>query len=160
MLKEAQYWVDKLGLEPHPEGGFFKETYRSEGKIPGDEKHNYSTAIYFLLLENNFSAFHRIKQDELWHFYAGSPIDIYILHQSGELVIKRVGSNPENNESFQAMVPAHTWFASCMAKEHTYGLVGCTVAPGFDFDDFELAGRNELISQYPQHQQVIKSLTR
>ena len=162
MLSEARYWIEKLELQPHPEGGFYKETYRSAGTtVVGEEgkQRNHSTAIYFLLLEDKFSAFHRIQSDELWHFYAGSPIHIYVIDSQGHLQTIRLGSHPEKGEHFQAVVPANCWFASRMAQPHTYALVGCTVAPGFDFQDFEMAERSTLLGQYPQHAQIITALT-
>jgi len=162
MLSKARYWIEKLELQPHPEGGFYKETYRSESiTFVGEEgkQRNHGTAIYFLLLEDKFSAFHRIQSDELWHFYAGSPLHIYVIDQQGHLQTICLGSNPEKGEQFQAVVPAHCWFASCMAQPHTYALVGCTVAPGFDFQDFEMAERNTLLGQYPQYAQIITALT-
>lgn len=158
MLKDAQYWIDHLHMQPHPEGGFFTETYRSAGKIDTLDRH-YSTAIYFLLLEDKFSAFHRICSDEMWHFYAGSAIEILVLEKEGKLNIHRLGSHPEQGEAFQLVVPEGLWFASRMVDTSTYGLVGCTVAPGFDFQDFEMARRSELIHQYPQHREVIARLT-
>lgn len=162
MLSEARYWIEKLELQPHPEGGFYKETYRSESTtLVGEEgkQRNYSTAIYFLLLEDKFSAFHRIQSDELWHFYAGSPIHIYVIDNQGYLQTICLGSHPGKGEQFQAFVPAHCWFASRMAQSQTYALVGCTVAPGFDFQDFEMAKRTTLLRQYPQHAQIITALT-
>jgi uncharacterized protein len=162
MLSEANYWIEKLKLQPHPEGGYYKETYRSEGiTVVGEEQRqrSYSTAIYFLLLEDKFSAFHRIQSDELWHFYTGSSIHIYIIDHQGNLQMMYLGNNIEAGEQFQAVVPAHCWFAARMVQPHSYALVGCTVAPGFDFKDFEMAERKNLIRQYPQHAQIITSLT-
>ena len=158
MISEAQYWIDKLTLEPHPEGGFYKRTYESMGKIDGLNR-AYSTAIYFLLLEDRFSAFHRIKSDELWHFYAGSPLDVFMINERGRMEQFRLGANPEAGQVFQALVPGGRWFGSRMAQPDSYALVGCTVAPGFDFRDFEMADRYRLITQFPQHATLIKSLT-
>ena len=159
--------VDVLKLLPHPEGGFYKETYRSDGLIPsgvlgsdfsGDR--NYCTAIYFLLTSDNFSAFHRIKQDEIWHFYEGSPLYVHVIDDKGLYTKHTVGLDIENGSLPQLVVPAGAWFASSVKDSHSYSLVGCTVSPGFDFKDFDLADRKLLISEYPQHQKVIQSLTR
>ncbi len=158
MKVNAQYWIDHLHMQPHPEGGFYAETYRAEGTIPGLDR-AFSTAIYFLLLEDKFSAFHRIHSDEMWHFYAGNPMEVLVLEENGKLTIHRLGNNPEAKEAFQLVVPAKRWFASRMAEPTGYGLVGCTVAPGFDFRDFEMAKRSELIQQFPQHAQIITELT-
>lgn len=158
MTKDAQYWINHLNMQPHPEGGYYAETYRSDGKIETLDR-SYSTGIYFLLLEDKFSAFHRIRYDEMWHFYAGSPVEVLMLEDNGELTIQRLGNKPEQGEAFQFVVPGGTWFGSRMADKSSYGLVGCTVAPGFDFRDFEMAKRSELIQQYPQHRQVITEMT-
>ncbi|WPP53402.1 cupin domain-containing protein [Catalinimonas niigatensis] len=157
MIEKAQYWIDHLHMQPHPEGGFYAETYRSEGKIKNLDRH-YSTAIYFLLLEDKFSAFHRIRSDEMWHFYAGSAIEVLMLDE-GKLKSHRLGNKPEQGETFQLVVPAGLWFASRMLDPSSYGLVGCTVAPGFDFQDFEMARRSELVHHYPQHAEIINHLT-
>ena len=105
------------------------------------------------------SALHRIQADEMWHFYAGGPLQVYVIYPSGELEMIRLGNNPERGEVFQAVVPAGCWFGSKPAPETAYSLVGCTVAPGFDFADFELASRTELLNNYPQCREVIELLT-
>lgn len=162
----AQYWINAYQMQAHPEGGYFVETYRSAELLPqsalparfsGDR--NVSTGIYFLLENHHVSALHRIQADEMWHFYAGGPLNVYVIHPAGELEIIRLGNNPAQGEVFQAVVPAGCWFGSKPADETTYSLVGCTVAPGFDFTDFELAGRTDLLKQYPQHREVIEWLT-
>lgn len=158
--------VKQLELLPHPEGGFFKETYRSEQIISqnalegfsGDR--NFCTSIYFLLTSDNFSAFHRIKQDEIWHFYKGSPLYVHVIYPNGDYVRHEVGMDFEKGQLPQLTVPAGCWFASSVKDEEAYSFVGCTVAPGFDFDDFELATYQELTVVYPQHNEVIKTLTR
>lgn len=167
MNEGYQVWVDRLGLLPHPEGGFYKETYRSKevishsalpNRFAGDR--NFSTAIYFLLTGENFSAFHKIAADELWHFYAGDGLTISIIHPKGELENIKLGSNPHKGEVFQSMVPAESWFASQPSNKIGWALVGCTVAPGFDFADFQMAKRAELIQDFPSLTKTINSLTR
>lgn len=166
-MKDQQYWVDKLELLPHPEGGYFKEVYRCKDEIPAsalpasfDGKRNIATSIYFMLTAGNFSAFHRIKSDETWHFYTGEAITVSLIHSNGKLEEIHLGSNPDAGEVFQATVPANAWFASSLRKNEGYSLVGCTVAPGFDFQDFEMAARESLITEFPQHQNIIRKLTR
>lgn len=162
-MQTAEYWIQRLQLQPHPEGGFYKETYRASEKIltaglpprfNGDR--NFSTAIYFLLRRQDRSLFHRIKSDEMWHFYAGSPLSIYMLSEQG-LTVHTLGSGPE--ESFQTVVPANTWFGAMVSKEGDYALCGCTVAPGFDFQDFEFADKTALLKSYPAHEAIINLLT-
>ncbi|GAB3933243.1 cupin domain-containing protein [Larkinella terrae] len=162
----AQYWIDAYRMQAHPEGGFFAETYRSAEIIPHDAlpdrfsgNRSFSTGIYFLLENHHVSAFHRIQADEMWHFYTGGPLNVYVIHPSGELEIIRLGNDPTRGEVFQAVVPAGCWFGSKPAAESVYSLVGCTVAPGFDFADFELATRADLVEAYPQHREVIELLT-
>lgn len=152
--------VAELELQPHPEGGFYRETYRSEGgcEVPGLGWRNYSTAIYYLLVEGNYLAFHRIRQDEIWHFYYGQPVKLHIIDQSGNYRLVRLGHNLDNEQALQWVVPAGCWFAAHVERD--YALVGCTVSPGFDFSDFELARRSELIQSFPQHSDLIEQFTR
>jgi len=159
--------IQKYNLEPHPEGGWYKQTYKSNEEIAADAlperfgaSRAFSTAIYFLLEQGNFSSFHRIKSDECWHFYAGDPLLIYIIEPSGELKVISLGSAHEKGQSFQYVVSANCWFASRPAPESEYCFVGCTVSPGFEFDDFELADATELSAIYPQHKLIIIELCR
>jgi len=163
----ASYWIQKLELTPHVEGGAFREVYRSELNLPKtvlplffQGSRSASTSIYFLLSQGQFSAFHRIASDELWHFYYGDPLYVYEIGHNGRLHTHVLGPNPEKGERFQAVVKAGSWFASAPAPESEYALVGCTVAPGFDFADFELANREALITQYPDHAELIHEFTR
>ncbi len=153
-----------LDLFPHPEGGYFKETYRSTGitKQPysGAEERNFSTGIYFLLVSGNFSAFHRIKQDEMWHFYDGDPINLHIISMEGAYQLVKIGRDFSKGEVPQYVVKAGDWFASEVNSSSGYALAGCTVAPGFDFADFEMADRKKLQEQFPKHRDLILGLTR
>jgi predicted cupin superfamily sugar epimerase len=167
MKISAQTYIDALELQAHPEGGFFKETYRSAARMdlelaPGGPAvhRNVCTGIYFLLERNNFSAFHRIKSDEMWHFYAGQALEVFEICGNEELICTRLGPDIANGEVLQHVVPAHTWFASRVAHGGAFSLVGCTVAPGFDFADFEMAERSALIAKYSQHARLIGELTR
>ena len=167
MLKDAQHWIEKLNLTPHPEGGYFRQTYRSNLIIKKEDlppnftgPRSASTAIYFLLDGENFSAFHRIRSDELWHFYAGDSLEIHVIDPDGTYSRLLLGNNPDAGQSFQAVVKAGCWFASRVQNPKSFALVGCTVAPGFDFEDFELAKRAELIRLFPQHKSLIEILTR
>lgn len=166
MQNPVQLLVTQFQLLPHPEGGFYKETYRSaelinEHALPDRFAGNrhFSTAIYFLLEQGNFSAFHRIQSDELWHFYAGDPLQVHILTPEGSYTKIQLG-NKGDEPCFQAMVPAGSWFASETAPGGSYSFVGCTVAPGFDFADFELAGAAALMAIYPDHAELIGRLCR
>ena len=159
MTQDGQYWIDHLGLSPHPEGGFYRVTYKSELTIATRQGgRSASTAIYFLLQGRDFSAFHRIASDELWHFYAGSSLVVYVIEPDGSFSELHLGN--DTGEVFQAVVQAGCWFASRLKGAASFALVGCTVAPGFDFADFELAVRSELVRDYPQHRQLIEELTR
>ena len=165
MEKIAAYWIKKLALEPHPEGGYYRETYRSTESIPRaglpnrfSAERNFSTAIYFLLESHHRSHFHRIKSDELWHYHAGGPLAIYII-ESSQLTVKVLGPDPDKNESLQHFVPANCWFGAMCLDNNSYTLAGCTVAPGFDFADFELADRSDLLRTFPAHSDIITALT-
>jgi predicted cupin superfamily sugar epimerase len=165
-MKTKEYWIDKLELQAHPEGGFFKETYRSSESISEkdlperfDADRNFSTSIYFLLAENNISAFHRIKQDELWHFHYGSSLTIHMISPSGDYTTQKLGLDIDHAESPQVIVPAEYYFAAEVNDKSTYVLSGCTVAPGFDFADFEMPDYQELIINFPEHESIISKLT-
>jgi uncharacterized protein len=162
----AEYWINKLGLEKHPEGGWFKETYRAGEEIKKEHLHerysgprHHSTSIYFLLTGDAFSAFHRIKSDELWHFYTGSPVTVCMIDDVGNYSEIKIGANPEEGEIFQCVIPKGVWFGAMVKEPDSFTLVGCTVSPGFHFDDFELA-RRSLAEKYPQHKEIIERLTR
>jgi len=167
-MLEAAQWVARLGLEGHPEGGYFRETYRSQEIIAGDGLpvrygsggRAMSTAIYYLLAGSDFSAFHRIRSDEIWHFYAGSSIILHALSDNGGYRQYALGPFYDRGELFQVVIKAGTWFAASLERDDTFGLVGCTVAPGFDFQDFELGERKELIGLFPEHRAVIERFTR
>ena len=163
----VQQLIQQYNLQPHPEGGWYKETYKSDEYISGSTlperfggSRVFSTAIYFLLKQGNFSAFHRIKSDECWHFYAGDPLVVYVMQLNGRLDIIHLGNDIEKGQVFQFVVPANCWFASRPAPGSTFCLVGCTVAPGFDFTDFELAKASSLTALFPQHKAIIEELCR
>ena len=159
----ATYWIDRLQLTTHVEGGSFCEYYRSSllvDSTPHSGKRNSSTGIYFLLQQGQFSAFHRIASDELWHLYYGDPLLVYELEPTGELVIHQLGNRPDLEQQFHCVIKAGNWFASAPAAGSEYSLCGCTVSPGFDYADFRLAERQALLSQFPQHSSLILSLTR
>ena len=165
-MNTARAWIDALEMTPHPEGGYFKETYRAGEAIEGAHlpprfggARSFSTAIYFLLEAGQFSAFHRIKSDEVWHFYAGGPLEILSIDPAGNLTTHHLGLDLSRGERPQAMIPAGHWFASRPAASTPYSLVGCTVAPGFDFTDFELATRHDLTKEFQSQASIIKHLT-
>jgi len=166
-MTRTRQLIQQYKLQPHPEGGWYSQTYKSDEQISAESlpkrfgaNRAFSTAIYFLLEQGNFSAFHRIKSDECWHFYAGGPLLIFIIEQNGRLKIISLGNDFEKGQSFQCVVPANCWFASRPAPESEFCFVGCTVSPGFEFEDFELAKAAELSAFYPQHIETIKELCR
>jgi hypothetical protein len=167
MLKTASYWIEHFDLQPHPEGGYYRELYRSEGIIPHtalpgifNGNRAYATSIYYLLEQGHFSAFHRIASDELWHFYYGEPLVVHVIHPGGKREDIVLGPDAAKGQVFLSVVPAGCWFGSKPAAGSSYSLVGCTVAPGFDFEDFEMAERDKLLKEYPQHKDLIFDLTR
>jgi len=157
--------VSKLELAPHPEGGLYRQTYRSEERIrrsdagQGRVERRASTAIYYLLCHDDYSAWHRIDADEMWHFYLGDPLFIHVLSPHGELVTHILGNTLEQPDgAFQVLVPAGHWFAAERTGPRGFSLAGCTVAPGFEFDSFELADIGELQTLYPRHAAVLLRL--
>ena len=167
MKKDSAYWIKKLDLKKHPEGGYFRQTYQSKEMIAGNalpnrfiEARPISTAIYYLLNGNEFSAFHRLKSDELWHFYTGSSLTLHLIAPDGKYFQIKLGNNIDNGELFQEVIKAGCWFGATVNDFFSYSLVGCTVAPGFSFKDFEIGNRKALIELYPKHKIIIEKLTR
>ncbi len=166
MKYTAAYWINRLRLEKHPEGGYFSEIHRTAEKIKGEHlpprfggDRHFSTAIYFLLEGNDVSAFHRLQQDEIWHHYQGTEIKIYIIHQDGRLETRLLGISEDHSVQPVAIIPHNTWFAAELINKNSYALIGCTVSPGFSFEDFELGKESELIRQYPDHAELVRMLT-
>lgn len=166
-MTDAQYWIEALGLQEHPEGGFFRETFRSEESIPTNGlperftgKRVFATAIYYLLKSGQISVFHRIKSDEIWTFHSGNPLPVYAISQAGDLSLVTLGPDPASGHQFQCVVPAHKWFGAKLDGPDGYALVSCIVAPGFEFEDFEMAQRSVLTEAFPQHKDIIRQLTR
>lgn len=165
-MKTTAYWIEKLNLKKHPEGGWFNETYRSEEiafkqALPAgfSGERNFSTSIYYLLEGDDFSAFHRIKSDEIWHFYAGDSAVELLSIENGKIRKQFCGNNPEENQCFQVVVNKNTWFAARLVNKNGFALVGCTVSPGFHFDDFEM-GTREIIEQNTELEKEIIELIR
>ncbi len=161
-MHNPAYWIKQLRLQQHIEGGWYSEVYRSSQlvharSLPTDRA--AATHIYFLLQEGEFSAFHRIRADEIWHFYQGDPLIITELQPDGTLIDHLLGNEPEKGEQLCCVIKAGNWFGSRVKEGGSYGLAGCTVAPGFDFADLELAQRDQLLAEYPQHAMIIRSLT-
>jgi predicted cupin superfamily sugar epimerase len=165
-MKNAAYWIKRLRLSPHPEGGYYREIYRAPESVPrrglppryGGSR-PFGTSIYFLLESGQVSRLHRLKSDEVWHFYAGSPVLIHMLSDSGRCRSIKLGRNPEKGRVFQAVIRAGTWFGAEPVGLRTYALVGCTVSPGFDFDDFEAGCAEKLRKKFPRWASLIERLT-
>jgi predicted cupin superfamily sugar epimerase len=159
--------VKKLGLEPLPgEGGLYKETYRSKLTvdasklgIAGSGPRQVSTAIYYMVTENNFSALHRVKSDEIFHFYLGDPVEMVQIMDDGKLQRIIMGPDILAGQSVQVVVPAGIWQGTRLMKGGKWALFGTTVAPGFDFSDFELADRKHLTKEFPTHVETITRYT-
>jgi uncharacterized protein len=165
-MNNADYWIEKLQLEEHIEGGYFKETFRSQSLVKLQTKYGSeeitraaSTCIYFLLKSGQSSKFHRLTSEEIWHFYLGSPIEIYIINDSAELIKIRLGNNPELCEVLHFVIPKGCWFAAEPIEENSFSLISCFVAPGFEYQDFELGDYDKLAQSYPKYKDLIKKLT-
>jgi predicted cupin superfamily sugar epimerase len=166
-MTDAKQWIDTLHMTRHAEGGFFKQSYRcietiDKEHLPArfDGNRQISSAIYFLLEGDDFSAFHRLRQDELWHFYQGCPLTIHVIDEAGEYSEVKLGVNLSKGELPQAVVRAGRLFGATIADSGSYALVGCTTAPGFEYDDFEMPSRERLLDDYPRHRKIIERLTR
>lgn len=165
-MKDASYWIKSFKLKAHPEGGYYREIYRSQERVAKDAlpprfigDRCFSTSIYFLLKVDQFSAFHKIKQDEIWHFYQGAALKIHVIDREGRYKCKGLGSNPDSEQAFQVVVNAGDYFAASVDAKEGFSLVGCSVAPGFEFDDFDMPTREELVKQFPQHEDLIDKYT-
>ncbi|MDP2038984.1 MAG: cupin domain-containing protein [Ignavibacteria bacterium] len=167
MIEKAKVIAERLSLQPHPEGGYFKEVYRAEDKIEmvalpkrfsGDR--NVCTSIYFILAGNDKSHFHKIKSDEIWHFYSGSVLFLHQIDINGNYSRIKIGNDIVAGETPQAIIPHGNWFAAEVEDKNSFALVGCTVSPGFDFADFELAKQKDLCGKFPQHSDLIKRFTK
>ena len=164
-MHDADFYTYHLNLQPHPEGGYYRETYKAKETIAASAlperfsgERSFSTAIYYLLKQGDFSAFHKIKSDECWHHYAGDTLLIHILHVNNKYECIKLGDAIDKDELLQFVVPANTWFAAELSPTSKFVLTGCTVAPGFDFADFELADKNELLQEFPQQFEIIERL--
>ena len=163
----AEYWISQYQLSPHPEGGHFNENYRSKGCIDKnclpscfDGSRSYQTSIYFLLEKGQLSKLHRLKSDEIWFYHFGDAIEITEISPQGTLTRHLLGPDFENGEKFQVVIPAKSWFgAEIKNRQFGFSLAGCTVSPGFDFSDFEMAKKEELLKLYPPHSKAISRLT-
>lgn len=159
--------IQRLGLKPHPEGGYFAETYRAEESFPAPAlpgrysgARAFSTAIYYLLTPDTFSSLHRLQSDEVFHFYLGDPVEMLRLRPDGSGVSVTLGPDLARGECPQVVVPASEWQGARLKPGGRFALLGCTVAPGFDFQDFETGLRADLLRLYPAHAALITALTR
>ncbi|MEH7306831.1 cupin domain-containing protein [Neobacillus drentensis] len=164
-LNDLHNWVSKLGLNPHPEGGYYKSTFVSDELVTDKElsanfegERKLYTSIYFLLPSEEVSHFHRLKSDELWYFHGGSSLTIHVIHENGEYEELKLGLDLDKGEVPQIIVKKNSIFGSSVTEKDTCSLVGCMVSPGFEFQDFELFTQDELLGKYPQHQEIIMKL--
>ncbi|EOH96901.1 hypothetical protein UAY_02633 [Enterococcus moraviensis ATCC BAA-383] len=160
MEKNQHYWIEQLALEPHPEGGYFKQVLCSEQSldISAKKRRPYYTSIYFLLTKGSPSHFHRLSSDEVWYFHAGSALTIHLLHQNGQYETIQLGTNIEKGEVLQAVVPQNVIFGSSVEGDGEFSLVSCMVSPGFDYQDFELFTKKQLTLHYPDQTKIIEQL--
>ena len=158
-MQSIEQLIEQMQLLPHPEGGFYRSTLRADEMLTLErgERPLY-TSIYFLLRSQDISHFHRLQSDEVWYYHGGSALTIHLIHPDGTYEAKKLGLNVEAGEQPQIVVKKNTIFGSSVDAENTFGLVGCMVAPGFDFVDFELFTQHELLAKYPQHEAVIKKM--
>jgi predicted cupin superfamily sugar epimerase len=160
MNDDARAVVTSLGLAPHPEGGFFRETFRAPLALDAPQgPRAASTAIYFLLPAGSFSALHRVRSDEVWHHYDGDPVELHTIGDAGQARVVRLGRDLARGDRPQVVVPAGVWQAAVPAGER-FALCGCTVAPGFEFADFEMPSRAELLRRFPTLRELVERLTR
>lgn len=155
-MRGAVYWIDRLGLQPHPEGGYYREVYRS-GEVTihpeHSEERNLATSIYFLLEGENISHFHELSSDELWYYHDGKGANIHVF-DNGQYQSYELSKEPEGQ--LQVLLPAHSEFAAEVIGQDGYVLIGCVVTPGFDFEDFRLLKKAEMLKKYPGYTELIE----
>ncbi len=156
-MKDVNYWIEQLGMEPHPEGTYFKENYRSSEKI---ENRSLLTSVTILMKGGTKNLFHYLEGDEIWYFHNGDAIDVFLIHLDGRLEEIKFGKNIEAGEQLQIAIPTGTIFGAIASEKVNYCLFGCAVAPGFDFNSFHLCEREELLRQYPEFRNEIVRLTK
>ncbi len=164
MSPDAAHWIRALELAPHPEGGWFRETWRA-GETVGAEAlpprfgaaRSLGTAILYLLPAGGRSRLHRLRADEVWHFHDGGPLHLHLLHERGAYERVVLGRDVARGERLQAVVPHGTWFGA--EAPEADALVGCTLAPGFEYADFELGTRADLLARFPAHRACVERLT-
>jgi len=155
----AKNYIEGFQMLKHPEGGYYKEVYRHQDAMETPlGLRSYATSIYFLIEEGDASNFHQLKSDEMWYFHGGMPLSVVIIEPNGQLRVENLGLDLSRGQQPQVLVPAGSIFGSFV--QEGFALVGCMVSPGFDFKDFHLFSRSELIKLYPQHQAYIMKLTR
>lgn len=167
MDEDARRIVERFGMMPHTEGGWFREVWRSpltveHSVVPSgrEARRSGGTLIYFLLSGSDFSAFHRVRwTDELWHLYAGGPLELHIIDDERRHATRLLTTEIEHGEP-TALVPAGQWQAARLAANARWVFGGCTVAPGFEFEDFEMPPAEDLIAEYGEHAAIIRELTR
>ncbi len=157
----AQSWIEQLGLTPHPEGGFFAETYRASFQVgsPAGRMTGACTSIHYLLQDADFSGFHRLGYPELWYFHAGSPLHIHCIDDAGNYSLHTLGGDGSGSSLSLAIEPG-IWFAAELPSKSGFSLVSCAVAPAFDFSVFEMAKREEMLKEFPQHAEILQRLCR
>ena len=165
MTTRAQQWIESLHLRRHPEGGWYREVYRADetiaqqalpNRFTGDR--SFSTAIYYLLQSNDVSLFHRLRQDEVWHFFDGTGLTLHVIDKTGHYSAVCLGRDLDAGEQPMAIMNAG-WIFGATVDNQGYALTGCTVAPGFEFEDFDLLDRGVLLERYPRHRAIIERLT-
>ncbi len=164
-MNKAEDWIRRLDLKPHPEGGFYREIYRSPeivpraglpARFPGDRA--FATSIYFLLSTGHVSRFHRLRADEIWHLYEGGPVALHVLEPGMGHRRLVLGRDAEAGQAHQQVLRAGWWFGAELEPEADFVMVGCTLAPGFEFEDFELGRRRDLLAAFPAQAGLIERL--
>ncbi len=154
-MKSAEYWIDRLDLQPHPEGGYFREVYRSADQLDHPThsgKRNLATSIYFLLEGSNISHFHELDSDELWYFHDGKGAIIHVF-ENGKYQKHELGISDSGQP--QVLIPAGSQFAAEVVGQKGYVLMGCVVSPGFDFEDFRMLKKVQMLEKYPGYEDLI-----
>jgi hypothetical protein len=163
-MKDSNYWIEKLGMIPHPEGGYYHSSYKSSQTMfrhdiagVSSSERNLWSSIYLLLTEEDFTSFHRVRSEEVWYYHHGSSVKIYMISPEGDLTTAKLGLDLDQNEKMQVLIPKN-YIIAAERIEDTHAMIGIMVSPGFDFDDIKIYDKDELTNLFPMHEEIISRL--
>ncbi|XP_041349735.1 uncharacterized protein LOC121369008 [Gigantopelta aegis] len=166
MSSRPEQLIAHHNMIPHPQGGYCCELYRSQDTVSQEDMsfrysgdRSVSSSFYYLLVNEQVAKLHRLKSPGIWHFYEGSPLIIHEFVPNGDYKMHTLGPDVAKDETFQAVLPRCSWVGACLKDPKSHTLVGCTISPGYELDDFQLANRQDVLEKFPRYQKIIELLT-